>query len=116
MGDRICVLKDGVLQQVGTPRDLYANPTNVFVAGFIGSPAMNLFPGKLSAEGVEVGNDVIKVGKEVLDRFLRNNYRMLNKHQSVVAYGNCMELDTVLAYPHRRCIRLPHIRSAVILF
>lgn len=55
-------------------------------------------------------------GKEVLDRFMRNNYRMLVKQQSVLAYGNCMELDTVLAYPHRRCIRLPHIRSAVILF
>ena len=43
MGDRIAVLKDGVLQQVGTPRDLYESPKNVFVAGFIGSPAMNLF-------------------------------------------------------------------------
>lgn len=42
MGDRIAVLKDGVLQQVGTPRDLYETPVNVFVAGFIGSPAMNL--------------------------------------------------------------------------
>ncbi|MFZ4078057.1 MAG: ABC transporter ATP-binding protein [Microbacteriaceae bacterium] len=67
MGDRICVLKDGVLQQVGTPRDLYENPTNVFVAGFIGSPAMNLFPGKLTSTGVEIGDDVIAVGKEVLD-------------------------------------------------
>lgn len=55
-------------------------------------------------------------GKEILDQFIRNNYKLLNKHQSVVAYGNCMELDTVLAYPHRRCIKLPHIRSAVILF
>jgi multiple sugar transport system ATP-binding protein len=66
MGDRIAVLKDGLLQQVGTPRDLYENPVNVFVAGFIGSPAMNLFPGKLTADGVEIGNDVIKVGPEVL--------------------------------------------------
>jgi multiple sugar transport system ATP-binding protein len=41
MGDRIAVLKDGVLQQVGTPRDMYDTPNNVFVAGFIGSPAMN---------------------------------------------------------------------------
>jgi multiple sugar transport system ATP-binding protein len=43
MGDRIAVLKDGILQQVGTPRDLYEAPKNIFVAGFIGSPAMNLF-------------------------------------------------------------------------
>lgn len=50
MGDRIAVLKDGKLQQVGTPRELFAAPKNVFVAGFIGSPAMNLMPAKL-AEG-----------------------------------------------------------------
>jgi ABC-type sugar transport system ATPase subunit len=45
MGDRIAVLSAGVLQQVGTPEDLYVHPQNVFVAGFIGSPAMNLIPG-----------------------------------------------------------------------
>ena len=45
MGDRIAVLSEGVLQQVGTPEDLYVRPQNVFVAGFIGSPAMNLVPG-----------------------------------------------------------------------
>jgi multiple sugar transport system ATP-binding protein len=44
MGHRIAVLRDGVLQQVGTPEELYTRPTNVFVAGFIGSPAMNLVP------------------------------------------------------------------------
>ena len=43
MGDRVAVLRDGVLQQCATPRELYRNPDNVFVAGFIGSPAMNLF-------------------------------------------------------------------------
>ena len=42
MGDRVCVLKDGDLMQVDTPRNLYDKPDNVFVAGFIGSPAMNL--------------------------------------------------------------------------
>ena len=42
MGDRVAVLKDGCLQQVDTPRNLYDHPANVFVAGFIGSPAMNL--------------------------------------------------------------------------
>jgi ABC-type sugar transport system ATPase subunit len=44
MGDRIAVMSDGVLQQIGTPEDVYTNPVNVFVAGFIGSPAMNLVP------------------------------------------------------------------------
>ena len=55
MGDRIAVLKDGVLQQVGTPRDLYENPQNVFVAGFIGSPAMNLFAADLIEGGIKFG-------------------------------------------------------------
>ena len=44
MGDRIAVMNAGLLQQVGTPEELYTNPRNVFVAGFIGSPAMNLVP------------------------------------------------------------------------
>jgi multiple sugar transport system ATP-binding protein len=44
MGDRIAVMRSGVLQQVGTPEDLYTDPRNLFVAGFIGSPAMNLVP------------------------------------------------------------------------
>ncbi|NLF92117.1 MAG: TOBE domain-containing protein, partial [Corynebacterium marinum] len=51
MGDRVAVLKDGILQQVAPPRELYAEPVNEFVAGFIGSPSMNLFPG----EGVTLG-------------------------------------------------------------
>jgi multiple sugar transport system ATP-binding protein len=47
MGDRIAVMSAGVLQQVGTPEDVYTNPVNMFVAGFIGSPAMNLVPAPL---------------------------------------------------------------------
>jgi multiple sugar transport system ATP-binding protein len=57
MGDRIAVMKLGVLQQVGSPEDLYRNPQNVFVAGFIGSPAMNLVPASI-IDGVG-GNDRI---------------------------------------------------------
>src|SRR3954471_453568 len=44
LGDRVAVLRKGVLQQVGTPRELYNNPVNLFVAGFIGSPSMNILP------------------------------------------------------------------------
>ncbi len=47
MGDRIAVFNAGVIQQLGTPRDLYDTPANLFVAGFIGSPAMNLFNANL---------------------------------------------------------------------
>ena len=51
MGDRIAVMNFGVLQQVGSPQELYSEPTNVFVAGFIGSPAMNLVPAPLVGAG-----------------------------------------------------------------
>jgi multiple sugar transport system ATP-binding protein len=47
MGDRIAVMSHGVLQQVAAPEDLYARPANIFVAGFLGSPGMNLLPGKV---------------------------------------------------------------------
>ena len=51
MGDRIAVMKTGVLQQIGTPHELYLRPANTFVAGFIGSPAMNLLPAPLIGAG-----------------------------------------------------------------
>jgi multiple sugar transport system ATP-binding protein len=68
MGDRIAVLKDGVLQQVGSPRDLYEKPENVFVAGFIGSPAMNLFPADLAEGGVRFGSEVVALDRDTVGR------------------------------------------------
>ena len=68
MGDRVAVLKDGLLQQVDTPRALYERPANVFVAGFIGSPAMNLLELKKVAGGVQFGNHVIKVDATILSK------------------------------------------------
>ncbi|WP_156760025.1 ABC transporter ATP-binding protein [Microbacterium karelineae] len=68
MGDRIAVLKDGLLQQVGTPRDLYEKPQNNFVAGFIGSPAMNLFPAEIVEGGVQVGTRVVGIERRAIDR------------------------------------------------
>ncbi len=47
LGDKIAVMKDGVVQQFGSPQEIYDSPDNVFVAGFIGSPSMNFLPGKL---------------------------------------------------------------------
>src|SRR5690606_40170774 len=63
MGDRIVVMKDGVIQQAADPDTLYHHPVNLFVAGFIGSPAMNFIPGmfvvvggklRFKAEGINV--------------------------------------------------------------
>ena len=61
MGDRVAVLKDGVLQQCDTPRRMYEHPDNVFVAGFIGSPAMNLLELPLVDGGVSFGGDIVPV-------------------------------------------------------
>jgi multiple sugar transport system ATP-binding protein len=67
MGDRICVLKDGILQQVGSPSDLYDAPKNVFVAGFIGSPAMNIGEFKVADGAAKLGAAVIPLPRAALD-------------------------------------------------
>jgi multiple sugar transport system ATP-binding protein len=54
LGDRVAVLRRGILQQLATPRELYDHPVNLFVAGFIGSPPMNFLPATVSGDGVEL--------------------------------------------------------------
>ena len=70
MADRIVIMKDGIIKQIGTPKEVYNNPSNLFVAGFIGSPSMNFFKGTIQGnkflfEGndkvfVELKNDALK--------------------------------------------------------
>ncbi|WP_067477124.1 ABC transporter ATP-binding protein [Nocardia amamiensis] len=67
MGDRVAVLKDGLLQQCATPRDLFRDPANVFVAGFMGSPAMNLFTLPVTDGGVELGGHAVPLPRSVAD-------------------------------------------------
>jgi multiple sugar transport system ATP-binding protein len=54
LGDRIAVMRAGVLQQVGAPGELYGQPKNLFVAGFIGSPSMNFLPGEIDGENIKL--------------------------------------------------------------
>jgi multiple sugar transport system ATP-binding protein len=61
MGDRVAVLKGGVLQQVDTPKRLYESPVNAFVAGFIGSPSMNLFEATLTGDELMSGTFAIRL-------------------------------------------------------
>jgi multiple sugar transport system ATP-binding protein len=63
MGDRVAVLKDGILQQVDTPLNLYDRPRNLFVAGFIGSPAMNLLNAHSKEGRVRIGDYEIPVDR-----------------------------------------------------
>lgn len=72
MGDRVAVLRDGVLQQVGTSDDVYRRPANRFVARFIGSPAMNLLP-------VELADGVLRAGPFRLTPPV--GYQRLNGHR-----------------------------------
>ena len=68
MGDRVAVMKDGLLQQVDSPRNLYEKPTNLFVAGFIGSPSMNLLELTKVSGGVQFGNTVLPVSSAILSK------------------------------------------------
>ena len=54
MGDRVAILRDGVLQQLGTPEEIYDNPVNTFVAGFIGSPSMNLISARMEGTSIDL--------------------------------------------------------------
>ena len=67
MGDRVAVLADGKLQQFATPSELYDRPVNAFVAGFIGSPAMNLLDLRREGDGVTLGGTSIPLTREVRD-------------------------------------------------
>ena len=71
MGTRIVVMKDGFIQQIGAPQELYDYPINTFVAGFIGMPQMNFFDGRLSADGTLVfaNEQSIKLSAETLAKF-----------------------------------------------
>ena len=77
LGDRIVIMKDGVVQQVGTPTEVYDSPANIFVAGFIGVPQMNFYDGKLLREGnkysVKVEDAVIELPKEKQEKLLSKN-------------------------------------------
>ena len=66
MGHRVAVMKDGLLQQVDAPLTLYDQPTNLFVAGFIGSPAMNLLQGEITEGGAQIGDYVVPIERDVL--------------------------------------------------
>ena len=77
LGDRIVIMRDGYIQQIGTPQDVFNHPANLFVAGFIGMPVMNFFDGKLTREGdkyfAELGGVKVELSKDKEERLLKNN-------------------------------------------
>ena len=74
MASRIVVMKDGVIQQIGTPREVYDTPENVFVGGFIGSPAMNFLRGNVVGEYFEIASEKVRIPEEKLKVLKEQNY------------------------------------------
>lgn len=74
MASKIVIMNEGVIQQVGTPKEIYNEPTNQFVAGFIGSPPMNFFIGKVVDSGFQVEDTIIKLSPEIIHRLKQNGY------------------------------------------
>lgn len=74
LSDRIAVLRDGVVQQIGTPAELFERPANIFVAGFFGSPPMNVVPGILEKDGVavEIGPRALQLNGTVTEDYARD--------------------------------------------
>jgi multiple sugar transport system ATP-binding protein len=80
LGDRVVVMRGGVVQQVGSPAYLYAHPSNLFVAGFIGSPSMNFLPGQLK----DGGTVVTALGEAHLPPHVRKALEGANGSQDVI--------------------------------
>ena len=74
MATRLVVLKDGIIQQVGTPKDVYERPENIFVGGFIGSPGMNLFKGILTDSAVKIDKWILNVAEEKMKKLRTLGY------------------------------------------
>jgi multiple sugar transport system ATP-binding protein len=73
LGDRIAVMRAGRIQQVGTPKDLYGRPNNLFVAGFIGSPSMNFLPGEFDGDNVRTALGELEIADGVRRRLESGN-------------------------------------------
>ena len=95
LGDRIVIMKDGFIQQIGTPQEVFDRPANLFVAGFIGSPQMNFFDGKLSKKE---GKYQISVGEAVMV--------LADKAQKLLAEKDAGDTDVVVG------VRPEHITFA----
>jgi multiple sugar transport system ATP-binding protein len=77
LGDRVAVMRSGMLQQVGSPMELYNEPVNLFVAGFIGSPAMNFMPATVDGDSVKLPMGEVRLPPELRERVGRSEGKQL---------------------------------------
>ena len=93
MGDRIVVMKDGIIQQVDTPQNLYDMPCNMFVAGFIGSPQMNFLDGTIVKKGdqysVDLGGQIYEVALDWKDNTWNGSVRYNGQVAMLVTKSSC---------------------------
>ena len=104
LGDRIVIMRDGYIQQIGTPQEVFNNPRNLFVAGFIGTPQMNFFDAKLTREGdkyfAELGGEKVELSAEKEARLAANDVQSQNvtlgirpEHTDISAKGIPAKVD-----------------------
>ena len=100
LADRIVVMNEGRIEQVGTPMELFMNPANIFVAGFLGSPPMNQIKGVITDKGVDIGRVVISIEGKVADHIgrevivgIRPEHVTLSKEKGATALP--VDLDLV---------------------
>jgi multiple sugar transport system ATP-binding protein len=96
MGDRVAVLKLGVLQQVGTPAELYNEPSNAFVAAFIGSPSMNLINAGITADGVAMKGFTLPAERDALGRAASDRVLVGFRPEDLHLADNGIELTVTL--------------------
>jgi multiple sugar transport system ATP-binding protein len=90
MGDRVAVMRDGRLEQVDAPQELYDRPANLFVAAFIGSPAMNLLRGRLEGGAVVIGGQSVEVASDA------SGDVVVGIRPEAVVVGGPLELEVML--------------------
>ncbi|WP_241383624.1 ABC transporter ATP-binding protein [Rhodococcus sp. CH91] len=97
MGDRVAVLEKGILQQCASPRVLYNRPANVFVAGFMGSPAMNLFRLPVFERGAMIGDTYVPIPRDVLGQVSETEVVLgiRPEHLEISNDGLAMDVDVV---------------------
>ena len=104
LGDRIVIMRDGYIQQIGTPQEVFNHPSNLFVAGFIGTPQMNFFDARLLKEGgryfVELGGEKVELSEDKQTRLSANNIEAQDvtlgirpEHTSLAESGVAAKVD-----------------------
>jgi multiple sugar transport system ATP-binding protein len=106
LATQIAVLKDGILQQFGTPHEIYNNPTNIFVADFMGSPAMNLIPARIELNGGSVAVVLSRDGSEPLQLKVANDSKLSAHAGREVIFGLRPEAITDMSGADRNSARV----------